>query len=491
MFDKIKLEEKYDVIIIGAGIGGLVCGCYLAKAGLKTLIVEQHDKAGGCCSSFVRKGIRFDAGVHSLGSCREDGVLGIILDELGLRERLKLCKNDTIDRIFSDNYNVLIRRNVQETIDIFSDSFPREAKNIRDFFNFINSFRNSGTIYYRFYKQLIHKKFADVLRIYFKNSELITLFNILLLNTGVPSSEISALSAIMLYREFILDGGYYPLGGMQSFSNILAQKFIELGGNILLSRKVKKIVILNNQLKGVLIKNNNYIHSKYIVSDCDARETFFELIGKEYLETEFINAIDQLLPTPSLFTVYLGINKSYISDRDTINNLWNFPSSSNFSKNFLNIFHNKEPYFREGVCCFVHNFNTQNHQGIKNLIYLLVNANYMDENYWTLNKQRVGEEIIKRAENIMPGLSSSIIIKELSNPIDIAKFTLNYKGAANGWMYTPLQISSNIVKIKSKPNHLYMTGHWINQPLPGGITSVAFLGKKTAKLVEAQENLKS
>ena len=43
-------KDQYDVIIIGAGIGGLVCGCYLAKAGLKVLIVEQHNKAGGYCT---------------------------------------------------------------------------------------------------------------------------------------------------------------------------------------------------------------------------------------------------------------------------------------------------------------------------------------------------------------------------------------------------------------------------------------------------------
>ena len=50
--------NKYDVIIIGAGIGGLTCGCYLAKAGLKVLIIEQHNKPGGYCTSFERKGYR-------------------------------------------------------------------------------------------------------------------------------------------------------------------------------------------------------------------------------------------------------------------------------------------------------------------------------------------------------------------------------------------------------------------------------------------------
>ncbi|HDY75934.1 MAG TPA: NAD(P)/FAD-dependent oxidoreductase, partial [Candidatus Marinimicrobia bacterium] len=57
-------QNTYDAVIIGAGIGGLVCGCYLAKAGMKVLIAEQHSKPGGYCTSFRRKGFTFDAAPH-------------------------------------------------------------------------------------------------------------------------------------------------------------------------------------------------------------------------------------------------------------------------------------------------------------------------------------------------------------------------------------------------------------------------------------------
>ena len=47
-YNSSSLKDKYDAIIIGSGIGGLTCGCYLAKGGMKVLIVEQHNKPGGC-----------------------------------------------------------------------------------------------------------------------------------------------------------------------------------------------------------------------------------------------------------------------------------------------------------------------------------------------------------------------------------------------------------------------------------------------------------
>ena len=57
-------QERYDAVVIGAGIGGLFCANLLAKAGLSVLMVEQHYMVGGYCSTFRRKGYTFDAATH-------------------------------------------------------------------------------------------------------------------------------------------------------------------------------------------------------------------------------------------------------------------------------------------------------------------------------------------------------------------------------------------------------------------------------------------
>ena len=54
----------YDAVIIGAGVGGLVCANLLARSGLQVLLVEQHYMVGGYCSTFKRKGFVFDAATH-------------------------------------------------------------------------------------------------------------------------------------------------------------------------------------------------------------------------------------------------------------------------------------------------------------------------------------------------------------------------------------------------------------------------------------------
>ena len=65
------MPQKVDVIIIGAGVGGLVTGSILARAGKKVLILEQHDQAGGGTHTFIEKGYEFDPGVLYIGELEE------------------------------------------------------------------------------------------------------------------------------------------------------------------------------------------------------------------------------------------------------------------------------------------------------------------------------------------------------------------------------------------------------------------------------------
>ena len=102
-----KLDnDTYDAIIIGAGISGLVCGCYLAKAGMKVLIAEQHFKPGGYCTSFKRKGFTFDAAAHSFGGYRVGGIMHKVLKDFDLSDRMRIKRYDPSDIIISPDHKL-------------------------------------------------------------------------------------------------------------------------------------------------------------------------------------------------------------------------------------------------------------------------------------------------------------------------------------------------------------------------------------------------
>src|SRR3989338_3180573 len=108
-------ENKYDVVIIGAGISGLIAGNYLAQSGLKVFIAEQHYAVGGGCSYFKRNGYTFECGAHSLGSCRNpDGYLYKIFNELGIYDVLDIKRAECSDTLISNKYTINFSDNASQ-----------------------------------------------------------------------------------------------------------------------------------------------------------------------------------------------------------------------------------------------------------------------------------------------------------------------------------------------------------------------------------------
>ena len=66
---------KYDVIIIGSGLGGLQCAYILSKEGYNVCVLEKNNKLGGCLQTFRRNNTLFDTGMHYIGSMDEGQVL--------------------------------------------------------------------------------------------------------------------------------------------------------------------------------------------------------------------------------------------------------------------------------------------------------------------------------------------------------------------------------------------------------------------------------
>ena len=97
--------EQYDVLIIGSGMGGLVCGALLSKEGYKVCVVEKNKQLGGCLQTYVRDRVIFDSGVHYLGGLDPGQNLYQIFKYLGLMDKLRLQKmdEDVFDKILIDN----------------------------------------------------------------------------------------------------------------------------------------------------------------------------------------------------------------------------------------------------------------------------------------------------------------------------------------------------------------------------------------------------
>ncbi|MBF0571382.1 MAG: NAD(P)/FAD-dependent oxidoreductase [Candidatus Omnitrophica bacterium] len=459
--------KKYDALIIGAGIGGLVCGCYLAQARKKVLIIEKNIQPGGYCMSFSFNGFHFDKCAHSLGSLRHNGNIGRILDELELKDKIIVERHDPSNIIITPHYNIKIWNSLNKTIDEFQKNFPEERDQIKKFFKFLE--KCSGLSLFC----LIKIPFDVLLDRYFKNKKLKAVISLPLLgNVGLPASRISSFTAVTLYKEFMIDGGYYPKGGMGDIAEALSGRFKEMGGEIIFSQKVKRILIENRQAKGVSLQNDDCYFSQYVISDIDARQTFIDLIKeKDQLDKDLIADLKNMTPSLSAFILYLGVNKDFKGLPASGHNIWYLP---NYGLEELYSMAIKKKLNK--LEWFLFRVGTD-----RKSIFALVNAPYVNKRFWQDNKQKFMKFFINGLEKAIPDLAENIVYKSAATPITLSNWTMNHQGSAYGWEPNTSQIAKKGFSQTTCIKNLYLTGHW--STLAQGVPGVSYLGRSTANII--------
>jgi phytoene dehydrogenase-like protein len=460
--------NEYDGVIIGAGISGLVCGCYLAKAGMKVLIAEQHYKPGGYCTSFKRGEFNFAASAHFLGGFRY-GNLNTIFNDLGISEKLIIKKFDPSNKIITPNYIVSFWADLGRTIKDFQTVFPDESDNIEAFFNFLIKSDPKASLRMRTWT------FKDLLDTYFASAELKSILSFPLFgNAALPPSLMSAFIGIKIYREFLLDGGYYLEGGMQVLPDALAQRFKEFGGELQLSKLVKKIRIKNGKALGIYVDQDEFISADYVISNCDARQTFLKLVGKKILDQDFMDKLDQMVPSLSGYVIYLGIDEHISELPQTGVNMWVLPNANLELDNIYHAVKDGKFHNIDGYLLYV--------SPDKRSILAFLVAPFKNKRFWINNKKKLLDALITRIDmDIIPGLQKHIQFKDAATPQTMFRFTLNYKGAAFGWACNPSQLALTDFRKPSFIKGLYLTGHWTTKGF--GIPGVMYVGHDTANMI--------
>ncbi len=484
---KTLKANKYEAVIVGAGIGGLVCGCYLAKAGVKVLIVEKGDKPGGCCTSFKRNGYKFDVAVHYLGSCREGGKLNIILRDLSLEERLEFKRIDPADTIIMPDHKVLIHADYKLTKESFKGEFYAERDNIEKFFAFV-----CQSSIYEIYKRTFDCSFLDLLNEFFSDKKLKATISVLLGNVGLPASMTPALSASILFREYICDPGYYPVGGIQAFPDLLAKRFSEYKGELLLGEEVKSIDCKNGRVTGVRLGSGVFVEADNVVSNADATRTFNKMlvsVGK-VMDLKF----KKLKPSVSPFVCYLGVSAENNNMIGAGSTTWRFKTyevdrcyknpidpriSSDLEYLIITLPSKVSEVGRGGVLSA---------GGAR----MIVGVKACDNQIWEEQKHEFSQRLISGLSEFMPEVAQNIEFIITATPYDFVRYTYNRDGAMYGWAAIKEQLKKEICPQKTHIENLFLAGHWSTNGFgQSGIPGVALSGKDAAKLVlESKNSLK-
>jgi len=473
---KKTVNKSYDAIIIGGGLGGLVCGCYLAKAGQRIIIFEKNIKVGGYCTSFYRQNYYFDACVYSLSSFRNGGSLYRIYNDLELSDKLSFIRNEKPDIVVTPNHKINFYTNFQETILQLQHHFPEERSSIAKFIDLIV---NNKIISFA---KLRSFTFSDLLNQYFRNKELKTILSIMLLGyTGLPPTQLSSIVGILIFREFVFDGGYYPVGGMQNLPDTLAQRINDFGGEVITGIKVKKIIVENTLAKGIELENGQIITGRRIISACDSTETFLELVGINNLSSDFVKIIKSCQPSLSAFLVYIGLNSSLVDLPELKSHVWLLDGySDDIEKIYSELLEGRYRFLALSSPS-LRNLSAMKSNN-RDSLFLFINMPFKSEGFWSdSTRLDIRNKLINIAQRMIPNLKNRIELDFTATPVTLSNWTLNHRGAAYGLADTVTQFGDPHFSESTEIANLFLAGHWTNRS--SGVTSVINSGYITAQRI--------
>jgi phytoene desaturase len=479
---KDSSTKDYDAVVIGAGIGGLACGATLAKGGKRVKVIEQHTSPGGYCVSFDRKGFKFSAGVLRINGCEPGGIIYELLSTLGLQNEVEFYRLDPLMRVvFPGESFAFPFKDMPLYIAKLLEKFPEEKRGITQLLDtmkalFTEKLSSPGPAL----KKYRDKTFKELLDEYITNEKLKSFISFLsLTDAAVSPSRGSAVFCSRLIMAHFTEGGFWPKGGPQALADAIAKGLQSFGGELEFRTKATKIIIKDGKAVGVETEDGRRIQASYIISNAAARQSYFDLVGEDKLEPDFVAKLKQMEVGPSIFEVYLGVDLDPRTVGITDFELDVF-ETFDLDKGFDIICGGELPPFPSPLVVATPTLlDPSIAPENKHIVTLLTYAPYhLKGKNWKKEKARVTEELINRAEKVIPGLSQHIIVKDSATPLTMERYTLNTDGSIVGWANTPGGFWDKPPR-ESPIANLYLTGHWTRPG--GGVSSVLLSGMKVAQ----------
>jgi len=504
------IDNTYDAIIVGAGLGGLSAAAKLAKSGKRVIVIEKHDKAGGYATSFSREGYKFDVSLHNIGPM--NGSLKKIFDELGLTERLKYIPYESFQRIIFPDYNIKIPTGENKFAEELCRLFPDERDGILQLFDEVRYIRKgfdefeelsmSGdpeqmnnpmmAIKYPQFIELAEKTYGEFLSRYIKDEKLKSVLSNFWWYGGLPPDRLASLIYIVTSINYFENAGGYIEGSSQELSNALADIVVGACRRILLDTEVKKILIADGKVNGVLTDQGEIFYSDMVISNSNAPDTFVKLIDEDQVKKRVRRKVEELEYSLSAIQLYLGLDCDPAELSFTDHSFAVFPEYDH-EKNYQNILNGDYDN------CFLSCSNytkidpqsTPEGKGIITIISLdhFKNWENLSAYEYQKRKNRVIETFIKRVEKYLPDLSKHIVVKELGTPKTMNRYTFNPQGSIYGPSHIIDQSGMRRLPAFTSIKGLFIVGSTIYPG--GGYPSVIGSGYKTANTIIFAENKKN
>jgi prolycopene isomerase len=470
-------KKAYEVIVIGSGMGGLTAAALLARKGWSILLLEKEKQVGGYVVSFKRSGFTFDATGAFVGGCQEGGEFYHILKEIGAQEKIEFIPIHHIRNIYPGFEVHLHQGGFQSYLETLLNLFPEEEGGLRAYLSLVEKIGkevksySEGTwakkIFFPFYfwnlirfHRANHRTIMDR---FFKGEEIKNALHTL--PSTEPPSRLSFLFVATLISKALMEGVFYPKGGMGGMTEAMSNAFVNAGGEVHLQTEVDQILVKNGRVEGVVTQEGKVFQAPLILSNINPN-LLVRMLPFER-QPPLLERARPLEYSLSCFILYMATNLDLKKmDLPYFNYL-----------RFLYDLEEEDRILRRGevpkVPTLIVSIPTLLDPSLappgQHLIKALVTVPYSYQGSWGQGdpekyrkiKEEFSQHILQMLElKLIPHLREHLLFYEAATPLTLERYTGNERGAMYGLASTPRQMGP------SRPSHqtpipgLFQVGHY-------------------------------
>ena len=484
-----------EVVIIGAGMGGMFCGALLARRGVKVTVLEKNGTPGGGLQTFVRNGETYETGMHVAGGFAEGGILNSLCRYLGIMERLRIRPADKMLSVtYADSgrtYDLPAGR--EAFIDYLTGKFPHQKDNIRNYMDAVFRVSHEEKLFYlesmsgvSDHSDEFFMPADSFIAKYITDSELrAVLAAVNPLYSGVPGHS-PAYIHIMISALFMENPCWFE-GGSGQLAEALKSVIEAAGGRVLTHCEVASVRVEDLNVECVTDKNGREYRADWYISDIHPASLFPLIEGKAFT-AGYRNRIESIPDTASAFKVYVKFKPGTVrfpghpvSIVDSIENAWKMVEYESAAwPHGVNCFFGEG---RDGFASHLTAYCLMDFDEVRE--WENTRTGHRGEAYEAWKKERT-ERVLDLVERRFPGIRDCADEIFASSPLTFRDWLGTRRAGAYGLFKDSTDIATSLIPIRTKVKNLVLTGQNVNMHGIGGVPMTAI---ETIQTIFADESV--
>lgn len=487
------MQQSVDIVVMGSGLGGLVCATILAKEGLRVLVLEKNNQFGGNLQTFVRDRRIFDTGVHYIGGLEKNQNLFQYFRYLGIADKLRLKRMDmdgfdlvTFD---GDDNEYPYAQGGENFVAQLSRYFPEETEGIKRFYGQMKEICQSFPLYrlnasetYQWDEDVLGLKVSDVISKCTTNPKLrAVLAGTNLLYAGMEDKTPFYVHALSV--NSYIESAWRCVNGGGQIAKLLIKELHNHGGKALKYKEVNQFHLEDGLLRAVSTKDGNTYHAASFISNIDPKKTL-DLIGDYPIRKSYVHHIRRAQNTISSFSLYIVLkpnripylNKNYYHFKNEPS-VWgnikyrpeDWPSGYMVSMNAGN----GDNQWADGITIFTY-MRYEEVKAWEHTHNTVTNTEERGDGYERF-KQEKTEIMLQELEKKFPNLREHIHATYVSTPLTYRDYIGSETGGMYGFVKDANHPLKNYLPPRTKIKNLLLTGQSVNMHGILGVTISAVL----------------